>query len=67
MFVKVAKKEEKTKSGIILPAAAQKTNTSGDVVAVGDGRTSEGQRTMQLKQGDTVSSKLPLYPPLAPD
>lgn len=48
--------ETKTRGGILLPAAAQKRPTSGDVVALGDGRPSDGGplRPFTLKTGDTV-------------
>lgn len=54
MFVKVAEVEEKTASGILLPTSAQRRPTSGDVVAIGDGRTAEGTKKMTLKEGETV-------------
>lgn len=55
VLVKVAEQESKTRGGILLPAAAQKRPTSGDVVAVGDGKTLDGKLVpFSLKPGDTV-------------
>lgn len=56
VLVKVAEQETKTRGGILLPAAAQKRPTSGDVVSLGDGRPADGgpRRPFTLKPGDTV-------------
>lgn len=55
ILVKAAPAEVKTRGGILLPTSAQRKPTSGDVVAVGDGRTSDGNtKPFYLKPGDTV-------------
>jgi chaperonin GroES len=56
LVVKPVEKEEKTKSGIILPDTAKEKPQEGEVVAVGPGRmTDEGKRIpMDLKVGDRV-------------
>jgi chaperonin GroES len=56
LVVKPMEKEEKRKSGIILPDTAKEKPQEGEVVAVGPGRmTDEGKRiAMDLKVGDTV-------------
>lgn len=56
VLVKVAEMETKTRGGILLPAAAQKRPTSGDVVSLGDGKAADGgpARPFALKPGDTV-------------
>lgn len=54
VFVKVANQEEKTRGGILLPTSAQKRPTSGNVVALGDGRVDHDVRQFYLKEGDTV-------------
>ena len=56
LVVKPVAKEEKTKSGIILPDTAKEKPQEGEVVAVGPGRmTDDGKRiAMDLKVGDRV-------------
>ena len=56
LVVKPMEKEEKTKSGIILPDTAKEKPQEGEVVAVGPGRmTDDGKRiAMDLKVGDKV-------------
>lgn len=57
VILRPAKEEEKTKSGIVLPATASKEKPEqGEVVAVGPGKmTDEGKLVpMSLKVGDTV-------------
>jgi chaperonin GroES len=56
LVVKPMEKEEKTKSGIILPDTAKEKPQEGEVVAVGPGRmTDDGKRIpMDLKVGDRV-------------
>ena len=56
LVVKPMEKEEKTRSGIILPDTAKEKPQEGEVVAVGPGRmTDEGKRiAMDLKVGDKV-------------
>lgn len=56
VLVKPAEREDKTKSGIILPDTAQEKPQEGTVIEVGPGRlTDEGKRiTMDLKKGDLV-------------
>lgn len=47
--------ESETKSGILLPMAAQEKSQFGLVVAVGSGQNSEGKEIgMQVKEGDKV-------------
>lgn len=53
-MAKVAEAEEKTSGGIILPTAAQKRPTSGDVVALGDSQVGTKQHPFSLTIGDTV-------------
>jgi len=56
LVVKPVEKEEKTKSGIILPDTVKEKPQEGEVVAVGPGRiTEEGKRIeMDIKVGDRV-------------
>jgi chaperonin GroES len=56
LVVKPMEKEEKTRSGIILPDTAKEKPQEGEVVAVGPGRmTDEGKRiALDLKVGDKV-------------
>jgi len=56
LVVKPTEKEEKTKSGIILPDTAKEKPQEGEVIAVGPGRlTEDGKRiAMDLKVGDKV-------------
>ena len=56
LVVKPAAKEEKTKSGIILPDTVKEKPQEGKVIAVGPGRmTDEGKRiAMDVKVGDRV-------------
>ncbi len=56
LVVKPIEKEEKRKSGIILPDTAKEKPQEGEVMAVGPGRmTDEGKRiAMDLKVGDVV-------------
>lgn len=55
VVVEAVKAEEKTKSGIILTAAAQEKPQTCNVVAVGPGGIIDGKEvTMQVKVGDKV-------------
>ena len=56
LVVKPAEKEEKTKSGIILPDTAKEKPQEGEVIAVGPGKmTDDGKRIpMDLTVGDRV-------------
>ncbi len=56
LVVKPIEKEEKTKSGIILPDTAKEKPQEGEVIAVGPGRmTDDGKRIeMDVKVGDRV-------------
>jgi len=57
IVLRPSKEEEKTKSGIVLPATASKEKPEqGEVVAVGPGKmTDEGKVVpMSVKVGDTV-------------
>jgi chaperonin GroES len=56
LVVKPIEKEEKTRSGIILPDTAKEKPQEGEVIAVGPGRiTDDGKRIeMDVKVGDRV-------------
>lgn len=56
VVVKPIEREEKTKSGIVLPDTAKEKPQEGEIIAVGPGRVSdEGKRIpMELKVGDRV-------------
>ena len=56
VVIKPTQEEEKTKSGIVLPASVDKERPEqGKVVAVGPGKLVEGDRVpMEVKVGDVV-------------
>lgn len=55
IVIKMVEAEEKTKSGIILAAAAQEKPEIAEVVAVGPGGIVDGNEVkMTLKKGDKV-------------
>ena len=57
VVIRPQKEEEKTKSGIVLPATAEKEKPEqGEVIAVGPGKITEDGKLvpMSLKVGDTV-------------
>ena len=56
VVVKPLEREEKTKSGIVLPDTAKEKPQQGEVVALGPGRvTDDGKRIpLELKVGDKV-------------
>jgi len=56
VVVKPGEKEERTKSGIVLPDTAKEKPQEGEVMAVGPGRmTDDGKRIVpDVKVGDTV-------------
>ena len=56
VIVKQTEAEEKTKSGIYLPDAAQEKPTKGKVIAAGPGKLDEKGRPMEVgvRTGDTV-------------
>lgn len=55
VVLKQSKKEETTKSGIILAAKAQERPENAEVIAVGPGGMVDGKEvTMQVKVGDQV-------------
>ncbi len=55
VVLKQSKKEETTKSGIILAAKAQERPENAEVIAVGPGGMVDGKEvTMQVKAGDQV-------------
>ena len=56
VIVKQTEAEEKTKSGIYLPDAAQEKPTKGKVVSVGPGRLDDNGKPMEIpvRVGDTV-------------
>ena len=55
VVVESVEKEEKTKSGFILPSASQEKQQMARIVAVGPGGVIDGKEvTMQVKVGETV-------------
>ncbi|MGI6575527.1 MAG: co-chaperone GroES [bacterium] len=56
VLVKPIAKEEKTKSGIVLPDTAKEKPQEGEVIAVGTGKMLEnGQKVaLEVKEGDKV-------------
>ncbi|KAK9808992.1 hypothetical protein WJX72_007519 [[Myrmecia] bisecta] len=54
VLCKVGDAEEKTTGGVLLPTAAQTKPTSGDIVALGDGRVGDKTQEFSLKVGETV-------------
>ncbi len=56
VVIKVLEREEKTKSGIVLPDTAKEKPQEGKIIAVGTGKVLEnGQRVpMDVKVGDRV-------------
>jgi chaperonin GroES len=56
VVIKVLEKEEKTKSGIVLPDTAKEKPQEGKIVAVGTGKVLDnGQRVaLDVKEGDKV-------------
>ena len=55
VVVESVEKEEKTKSGFILPSSAQEKPQTARVVAVGPGGTVDGKEVkMVVKVGDTI-------------
>ena len=56
VVIKVLEKEEKTKSGIVLPDTAKEKPQEGKIVAVGTGKVLDnGQRiSLDVKEGDKV-------------
>ena len=55
VVVEATTKEETTKTGFILPSAAQEKQETATVVAVGPGGIIDGKEiTMQVKVGDVV-------------
>jgi len=55
VVVESMEKEEKTKSGFILPSASQEKQQMAKIVAVGPGGIIDGKEVvMQVKVGDTV-------------
>ena len=60
ILIEPLKQEEKTKSGILLPASAEKEKPEqGKVVAVGPGKTTDEGKLipMEVKAGDVVLFK----------
>ncbi len=56
VVIKVLEKEERTKSGIVLPDTAKEKPQEGKIVAVGTGKVLDnGQRVaLDVKEGDKV-------------
>ena len=60
VVVESVEKEEKTKSGFILPSSAQEKPQTARVVAVGPGGMVDGKEVkMVVKVGDTVLYSIP--------
>lgn len=56
VIIEVAKEEETTVGGIVLPSSAKEKSQTGTIVATGDGRvTDNGTKIeMTVKEGDQV-------------
>ncbi|MFZ5814721.1 MAG: co-chaperone GroES [Bacillota bacterium] len=56
VVIKALEKEERTKSGILLPDTAKEKPQQGKVMAVGPGRVLEtgAKVALEVKEGDTV-------------
>ena len=56
VIVEVAKEEEKSVGGIVLPSSAKEKSQTGTVIAVGAGRETDHGVTIEMtgKAGDTV-------------
>ena len=55
VVVESLEKEEKTKSGFILPSASQEKQQMAKIVAVGPGGIIDGKEiVMQVKEGDVI-------------
>lgn len=56
VVIKALEKEERTKSGILLPDTAKEKPQQGKVVAVGPGKVldSGAKAALEVKEGDTV-------------
>ncbi|DBA68229.1 TPA: hypothetical protein ACH3X2_013846 [Trebouxia sp. C0005] len=54
VLCKVAEAEEQTTGGLLLPTSAQTKPTSGDIVALGDGRVGGNVQDFNLEVGQTV-------------
>ena len=55
VVVESLEKEEKTKSGFILPSASQEKQQLAKIIAVGPGGVIDGKEiVMQVKEGDVV-------------
>ncbi|CAI0406439.1 unnamed protein product [Linum tenue] len=55
VLVKIKTVEEKTGGGILLPSSAQSKPQGGEVVAVGEGKSEEGNtKPLSISPGNTV-------------
>ncbi len=55
VVIKALEREERTKSGIVLPDTAKEKPQQGKVLAVGTGRWENGTKVaLEVKEGDTV-------------
>ncbi|AZP04567.1 co-chaperone GroES [Jeotgalibaca ciconiae] len=56
VIIEVAKEEEQTVGGLVLPSSAKEKSQTGTVIAIGDGRvTDNGTKIdMVVKEGDSV-------------
>ena len=56
LVVRPAAREEATKSGILLPDTTRERPQRGEVIAIGNGRTTQGGEriALEVKVGDTV-------------
>ena len=56
VIIELVEKEEKTKSGIVLPDSAQEKPQEGKVIAVGSGRVNDkGEKVaLEVTEGDRI-------------
>lgn len=54
VLVKPAPKEEKTKSGIIIPISAQEERAEGEIIALGSGLKNGKKYEFSVKVGDKI-------------
>jgi chaperonin GroES len=54
VLVKPLPAEEVTKSGIVIPDSAKERPAEGEIVALGNGKTKDGEYKFSVKVGDKV-------------
>lgn len=54
VLVKPLPAEEVTKSGIVIPNSAKEKPAEGEIVALGNGKTKDGEYKFSVKVGDKV-------------